>query len=227
MASVRLMDREADLQTILPSFIRRLDSLNYSSAFGALLGYGSHLYELIPMISLLIRDRQSEMNQGRNLRCVERYIDMWAQLLGWSTQETAAELSEIHEIDSRIAAAMLLRNVLLIWLMAAFHGDIMTANSLLTRDADLMNESVSLIREISKTDMCMVTFWPSVVVGTFAQTPEHRETIESCFSGSTVPCVARGKEMLHWVWDDPDVKVVGISGLERLAKARGTGVCIA
>ncbi|KAM6529418.1 hypothetical protein FALCPG4_007553 [Fusarium falciforme] len=226
----------------------RFTLLKSFESFGAYFGCSADLYEKVPRLHKFYATRQLEITTGRDLGCSldfkrllfelsswrpiqdrsqdhYNHTEMWLNDIGgYQRSEHRAAQDEANkrrefEQSPMIAAAYAVQNMLILFLYSAYlrHREDLDRLAVATRP--IVDESLDIIDRIKGSSWENTTWWPMVIIGSYATTPEHRGRLLSTLCALSPPMgiVSRGIELLKEIWNSPD----DVFGLEGLAKVVG------
>ncbi|KAH7115461.1 fungal-specific transcription factor domain-containing protein [Dactylonectria estremocensis] len=226
----------------------RFTLLKSYETFGAYFGCAAELYEMIPTLHKFYSTRDLEISTGRDLGCaVEfkrllydisswqppqdpyetqyKYTDTWLNGLGGyeGPEERAVreetERARKSDESPMVASAFAIQNSLLLFLYSAYLRHREDQSRLVVATQPIVDETLDIIDRIKRTTWENTTWWPTIVVGSYARSPEQQKRLLASLEEFSPPMgiVTRGMELLKEVWNSPD----DIFGLDGLSKAVG------
>lgn len=205
------------------SAISSLVHIRRFSTFGTLFGSASALYEMIPDIRRLAHLRQKELAQGVPFGCNATFNVLMKHLqdFDWnSALATGPSSSQEKFIRGKAAAGRFVQNAMLLFLLSAYHVDKGTLKSLAP---SLVNTAIEMMDSISSTTWRNATFWPAVVIGSYASTDQHRARIMEYMKPS-MALTMRARELLTRLWSSPD-EAFGLDGLAKVIEDENASYC--
>ncbi|KAH7141738.1 fungal-specific transcription factor domain-containing protein [Dactylonectria macrodidyma] len=213
----------------------RFTFLKSYETFGAYFGCAADLYEMIPTLHKFYSTRDLEISTGRDLGCaVEfnrllhdisswqppqdpcetqyKYTDTWLNALGGceGPEERAAreEMERARRSDESpmVASAFAIQNSLLLFLYSAYlrHGE--EQSRLVVATQPIVDETLDILDRIKRTTWENTTWWPAIVVGSYARSSEQQQLPLANLRVFSPPMgiVTREIELLKELWNSPD-----------------------
>ncbi|KAL2071010.1 hypothetical protein VTL71DRAFT_14036 [Oculimacula yallundae] len=229
VSSFRLGVEESDNQEVLNSFVVDLSCLQDLPTFGSNFWYCSFLFMQIPLISQLARHRQRELREGIDMGCDIAYTDLYNKISSWRPPgvEWSAD-PEIDMGDSEAISAMVIQTSLLLFLVTSFYHKEITSEELCKITQPWVTGTISLLAFTHDSPTVIATFWPIIVIGSYAREVSDQRIIQEILSSSPhqMPILVKGLRLLNCLWRSQDSDDFGLSGLERIADRERTSLCI-
>jgi hypothetical protein len=214
--SPRNMNSEHTVE-IDPS-VHSLNVLDGYKTRGCLLGFGQHLFEMIPEISQLVEARREEELLDPNMPTAlqTQYECIIARLQAFDAyQET---LDGLRPRQERAGAAIVYQNALIVYLHSAFHVDLLAdprmAAELETRIDKMMPFFYALF--VGESPYRRMLLWPGVIMASCSRRQEHIHGFRRGLVGKatrTPGAVKAGARLVELLWNDPDPRAFGPRGL--------------
>ncbi|KAB8217745.1 fungal-specific transcription factor domain-containing protein [Aspergillus novoparasiticus] len=205
------------------SAISSIAYLRRFTTFGTLFGSASALYEMIPDIRRLADLRQKELVQGVPLGCNATFNAIMSQLqaFDWnSALATGPSSSQEDFLRGKAAAGRLVQNAMLLFLFSAYRVHQRTLKSIAHV---LVDTAIEMGDSIIGTTWRNPTFWPAVVIGSYASTNDQRARIMEYLRPS-MALTSRARELLMRLWSSPD-EAFGLDGLAKIIAAEKASYC--
>jgi hypothetical protein len=206
--AMQLLPSHEDIEAACNSPVLQLRNLHLYKSFGVLFGGASELYELSPLICQLAERRSSERATGKDLGCDEIFESLRTKIGQWSYQYTAIPAGNTVT-HSDIASGAIVQHAVLLFLYAANHQN---PKVLREMSEPLVDSSIELMGSMKRTGW-FASFWPVIVIGSFATTNAHQSEIRR-FLPPVIPITEGPLQLLDWVWETPD-DVIGLDGIRR------------
>ncbi|KAF4961923.1 hypothetical protein FSARC_9964 [Fusarium sarcochroum] len=202
----------------LDPFMQSLDILDGYKSRGCLLGFGQHLFEMIPQISDLVEARRVEEKRDSTkptaLKKQYEYL-----LLKLETFNAYGEALEgLRPRSERAGATMIYQNALIVYLHSAFHQDMLASPKLTTelemRIDKMMPVFYSLF--VGDSPYRRMLLWPGVIMASCSRRKEHIIGFRRGLVGKasrTPGAVKMGARVVDLLWNDPDPQAFGPRGL--------------
>ncbi|KAH6867840.1 fungal-specific transcription factor domain-containing protein [Thelonectria olida] len=227
----------------------RFTLLKSYETFGAYFGCAAELYEMIPTLHKFYSTRDLEISTGRDLGCaVEfkrllhdisfwqppqdpcetqyKYTDTWLNGLGGyeAPEERAGrektERGRKSDESPMVASAFAIQNSLLVFLYSAYLRHQEDQSRLVVATQPIVDETLDILDRIKSTTWENTTWWPTIVVGSYARSSEQRQRLLANLEEFSPPMgiVTRGIELLKELWNSPD-DIFGLDGLSKVVGA--------
>ncbi|KFZ14407.1 hypothetical protein V502_06092 [Pseudogymnoascus sp. VKM F-4520 (FW-2644)] len=225
-SSLRLPLDLNDVKAISTSSVLQSKHLRRFATFGCIIGCAAELYGMVPQICQLAtrpRDETGEVDKGYYdtlFQHLERSIKSWSVKVACDSAYSDEQSHQRSPDAVEIAAGMLVRNAVLIFLYSAYYLD---EKCVLQISQPLVDESIELRGAIDNTPWITSTFWPLMVVGSYAHTPRQREQLLQ-FLPPRMPLLRRAVEILQWLWNEPE-HIFGLQGLAYVLDKHDTSYC--
>ncbi|KAI1390862.1 fungal-specific transcription factor domain-containing protein [Hypoxylon trugodes] len=225
LSSLRLPPNDEDFFIPHQSTMFQLPSVgDHSSPFGVAVGAAWPLYQMAPRIYEFAVTRRIELVEGNDMGCLEAFGNLRDDICELAIDDVTngpnGQTKDGQFAKARRAAAEVVRNALLLFLYSSFFED---RACILELSQPLVRSTVELLPDFILTPLINTTFWPIVVVASYATTIEHQTRFLS-FLPPVMPLVTRGAEILKGVWSSPS-GAFGLEGLADILDARGENYC--
>ena len=217
-----LLPDSEDIEAACESEMLHDGSMAQFETFGVNFGSAWGLYRLIPFISRLAARRREEIAGTADLGCAATFlelkesIDMWKSAFTpspWGASETGS--------DGCLSMGLLTYTAVTLFLYAAYTDD---SPSLRPLASPLVDEAIGLLRGSSGTPWATFSYWPLVVIGSFASTEEQRRAVRGALR-LDLRIVDRAREVLGWLWEREN-DLYGLHGLADIIRERNTSWCV-
>ncbi|KAJ4239278.1 hypothetical protein NW760_003033 [Fusarium oxysporum] len=206
--------------------VHSLDVLDGYKSRGYLLGFGKHLFELVPKVAKLVEARRNEEQQNAERPTIftKEYEYLLQRLR--SVTEAADDSNGLRPHKERAGATMIYQNALIVYLQSAFHRDMLA-------DPELMSEIEGRIDQmmpnlytlfVSESPYRRMLLWPGVIMGSCARSEKHIAGFQAGFkarASGTPGAVKTGARIVELLWNDPDPRAFGPRGLSYIMNKHG------
>lgn len=197
--------------------------------FGAVLSCGLSLFEKIPIISVLARQRllEDETTGQCSLESVQTYQSLLQDLLEWTSPPPSSDVED-YAFAHRYCGETY-RHSLLVYLKSSMYGASVRDNPDILAEIQGHIDAVwELFPSLIDSPFGSITLWPSIILGScltnldqrrdlcgFLRFPRwHLRVTEACIT------------MLKLLWEDPDRRAYGPYGLYLIMKKNGINFCM-
>ncbi|KAM0542831.1 hypothetical protein ACHAPJ_012611 [Fusarium lateritium] len=220
-------------QTVeLDPFLQSLGILDGYKSRGCLLGFGQHLFEMIPQISDLVEARREEEKRSSTMRtALEKQYE--CLLLKLQTFNPYGEsLDGLRPRQERAGATMIYQNALIVYLHSAFHQDMLASPELAAELEMRIDKMMPVFYALFVGDSPYqrMLLWPGVIMASCSRRKEHIEGFRRGLLGRasrTPGAVKMGARVVELLWNDPDPQAFGPRGLSYVMTKRDIsfGLC--
>ncbi|KAL2108249.1 hypothetical protein VUR80DRAFT_4080 [Thermomyces stellatus] len=218
---MRLLPDSGDIEAACESEMLHDGSMLQFETFGVNFGFAWGLYRLIPFISRLAARRKEEIARTVDLGCASAFLELKESIDRWKLDFTPhpCDTSE-NDADGCVSMGLLARTAITLFLLAAYSDD---SSNLRSLASPLVDEAVDLAHRCSGTPWETFSYWPVVVIGSFASTEEQRQAVRSVL-WQDLRVVDRAREILGWLWAR-ERDFYGLHGLAEVIRQRNTSWC--
>ncbi|EXJ79520.1 hypothetical protein A1O3_07799 [Capronia epimyces CBS 606.96] len=213
-------------------FMSSLKSLNDIKPCGEMFGCSHGLFELMPRVSELGKQRRLEEASGYCTSASFAFYQLLeSKIRGWQVPENLE--GDADWVDQLGMAATIHQHTLLIFLHTTFYGSSVESPRL----RDMVDESVSVILPLWKalyatepmSPLVTTMIWPAMIAGSCSRRPEQQGVIRSELSKSHyhMNITKRAIQLLEWLWEDQSDQAYGPFGLEVMMKKHNFNICMA
>ncbi|KAH7034673.1 fungal-specific transcription factor domain-containing protein [Microdochium trichocladiopsis] len=205
------------------SMLLQVEHLRSLSGFGVFFGSSWSLYRVVPRICELAAKRRCELAKDIDLGCLETFRELQDVLSEWRCEEGPQPVAcdPDHQFsDARAAAGELVRNSLLLFLYSSMFSD---REFILGVSQPIVNASIKLLPIVHPSSFANTSFWPFLVIATYATTPEQQTRILG-FLPPIMPLVVRATQILRWVWNSSQ-NSIGLQALADIIHIRNISYC--
>ena len=208
----------------LDPFLFSLDSLAGYPTFGCMFGCASELFEIIPSICLLGRDRLLKSKQKEKDPTLKKYQALQAKIENWQPPINLEYGTE--ENRQLVLAARIYQQGLLIFLHASFFAYQKDDFSHSLEVEHISNNMFELLDAVSSKAASTI-LWPIIILGSCLHLPERQRKLRTILSTSVfqMTSLTRAIQLLDWLWDDPTA--FGPQGLDIVMKTHKVNFCMA
>ncbi|KAH7230374.1 fungal-specific transcription factor domain-containing protein [Fusarium solani] len=224
----------------------RFTLLKSYETFGAYFGCAADLYEMIPALHKFYSTRELEISTGRDLGCAAEFTRLLRSISSWEPPQEPCEMHYKHtetwfnalggfegpeeraareEVETArktdespmVASAYAIQNSLLLFLYSAYLRHKEDHDRLVVATQPIVDESLDMIDRVTGTTWENTTWWPTVIIGSYAQSPKQKQRLLANLGKFSPPMgiVSRGIELLKGIWDAPD-DVFGLDGISKI-----------
>ncbi|RDW57250.1 hypothetical protein BP5796_12700 [Coleophoma crateriformis] len=220
------LDFESSSRTIvLDPIIFSFQNLQQYPTFGVMFGCAYKLFEVIPAICNLGRQRLLEEKRGLcSQESISQYKSLENEIRDWRPPE---DLEPGHENTKQlINAAVIYQHGLWIFLHTSFYASDIKHETLVAKVDRLVEEMFRLLDSLS-TKAASTVLWPSIIMGSCIRAPKQQKLLRQMWQISPFRMTILGRtiQLLNWLWEDPDA--YGPLGLERVMKIHRVNFCMA
>ncbi|OBT82042.1 hypothetical protein VE02_09504 [Pseudogymnoascus sp. 03VT05] len=225
-SSLRLPLDLNDVKAISTSSVLQSKHLRRFATFGCVIGCAAELYGMVPQICQLATRPRHETGEDYKgyydslFQHLEQRIKSWSVKVTYDCAYSDEQRYQRSPDAVEIAAAMLVRNAVLIFLYSAYY---LNEQRVLQISQPLVAESIEFREAINNTPWITSTFWPLIVVGSYAHTLRQQEQLLQ-FLPPKIPLLRRAVEILQWLWNEPE-HVFGLHGLAYVLDKHNTSYC--
>jgi Fungal specific transcription factor domain len=198
-----------------------LESFRDSKVYGALLGCGQDLFELIPSICKFgYRRITEEKNDKISFETIALYKSLESKIRDWQPPE---EVSQSSSTKDRIVSAKIYQQALLVFLHANYYGSKVTDPKFLALVDTSLAMSVPLLDNITEDSPIMATLlWPGLILGSCLQQPLHRMLLRHRMLASpfNMLLVSQTVQLLDWLWQDNEFGPYGLGNVMKKHKIK-------
>ncbi|WAO84734.1 Fungal specific transcription factor domain-containing protein [Fusarium falciforme] len=223
----------------------RFTLLKSYETFGAYFGCAADLYEMIPALHKFYSTRELEISTGRDLGCAAEFTRLLRRISSWEPLQEPCEMHYKHtetwfnalggfqgpeeraareevetarntDMSPMVASAYIIQNSLLLFLYSAYLRHKEDHDRLVVATQPIVEESLDMIDRVAGTTWENTTWWPTVIIGSYTQSPKQRQRLLANLGKFSPPMgiVSRGIELLKGIWDAPD-DVFGLDGISK------------
>jgi len=214
----------------LDPFLFSLDSLKEYETFGCMFGCASKLFEIIPSICLLGRNRVLVSKQEQADPTFEQYQALQTTIKNWRPPQDMEAGTEYHR--QLVIAAQIYQQGLLIFLHASFFTSQIDDPGVysarlpeleIEHHTDKMFELIDTISE----EAASTILWPMIIMGSCLRSPTKQKKLREMWATSLfrMTSLSRVIQLLDWLWDDPTA--FGPHGLEIVMRKHKVNFCMA
>lgn len=212
------------------SFSLSLAHLENYEGFGIFFSLGYSLFETIPQIALLARDRLREEECSQGKRTPESNLSYQAILEcieNWSSTPPNTDM-EMWQI-AHDAAGELWRRALLIYLKTSMCGSLVSDITVRREIQSYVSSVLALYQLVQCSPYGTIMMWPMLMTGSCVTQREEQQFVSNAFrvEQSKMLHLSRAIELLEILWKDDDQRSYGPYGLFLMMAKHNLQLCIA
>ncbi|EXJ80900.1 hypothetical protein A1O3_07188 [Capronia epimyces CBS 606.96] len=209
-------------------FVTSLGPLHEFNVFGSLLGCGSALFEKIPLIAQLYRQRLEERSTGQTGHdSLARCNELLASLKAWKSPPLMPDMAGFQaDHDS---TGEMYRQALLIYLELAIHGSPVVHPKLIYQIQNHIDTILSLRSNMASSPYESVLMWPAMMVGSCLIKEDQRQYTlnEWLVLHCRMNHFKQAITLLKLLWEDEDEAAYGPLGLHLMMHKHSIKLCMA
>lgn len=219
-----------DRAILFDPFTLSLQHLEAYETYQIFLGCGRELFEHIPRIALLARQRLHEERSGddRTSAQTDKAFDqLLYRIKNWSLPPQSPSMA--HWRAEHAVCGEIWRNALILFLQTSVHGSHIPRDETFDKIQDYVNIVHQLRTRMRPSPYCTTMMWPGLIVGSCMIRKEQQSALKNGFvqSGFATMNVSKAMMLLDCLWTDEDERAFGPYGLGLMIEKHGIDLCMA
>lgn len=208
-------------------------SLNHLKAYDThdiFFAFGHALFEHIPRIALLARQRLREEEAGEsacNSESELAYAKLLKRIEGWTIPGPNPRI--LQWLAEYGAVGEIWRHAITIYLKATQCGSCVNDARILRELQDHVSIIVRLWTGLRPSPFCTTLMWPSLIAGSVMTDPDQRKGLTNALrlDEFSMIHIEQALKLPHLLWEDNDKRSFGPYGLYLMMKKHDIHLCVA